>query len=79
MKAIVYILSFFGFGGKSLDGILGALGKLDTELEAFEDRKATEADKTAAAIAAAKAKEDQIAADLERSYRVRCKVKDLIS
>lgn len=79
MQALVYILSFFGFGGKSLDGILGALSKLDTELEKFEERATAKHLKEEQKIVDAERRRAAIENDLGRSERVRNKVKDLIS
>jgi hypothetical protein len=79
MKAFVWILSKLGFGGKSLDRILGALSALDTELEKFEaDAKAKHLAEEQK-IAAAEAARTTIETDLARADRVRSNVKAIIS
>lgn len=79
MNIVARILALFGYGGKSLDTILSALTKLDSELEAFEAAEKAKVADLEAKVAKAKAEAAEKSEKIDRAIRVRAKAKEFVA
>jgi len=77
MNILTFLLTKFGFGGKTLDKTLALLTKLDAELEAFDRAEAEKLAALEAQIAKASENKANSEAQIARAKRVRARVSDL--